>query len=505
MRNKIIPILITIIIPLLINCSQEVTGGGMDVGNPYISGVILTDQFEGAENVSVHLLPSYFNPYSDSLDFFDKTDITDFKGSYSFYLSNDDTTEYSIWAVDSSQTKVTLCYRSGITIKNSSKILYDILQEAVNLTVFIPDTFMFNQIYTYIPGTPYKTDFKSSSFLGDSIIELSSIPQGILPAINIVDLNTSTPIALTDTLKITNDSIQSATAFEVWTNYSTSNTVMSKDTIYSVFQDSKGIYWFGTFGGGIYKINGNNWINYTISDGLKSNVNLCFEEDSAGNIWCGTGKGIAIINNDITIIDTSIINTPKNGVFEIERDIYNRLWMATGDGLTLYDHGSWSNYDTSNSPIPKNLVYSIDWLGDSLFIATFGGGLAILSANNLWDTLTMTNSPIPSNYIYTVKIDSNQTIWLGTTEGVAIYKNNNWTIIKDDLPHDNVWSLAPDNLGGAWFGTQKGIVRYKNGIRNVFTIDNSTFLSTHTFAITANDNGVMFGTGAGATIVEYDY
>ncbi len=505
MKKLILFISLISLLFLTLNCSQEVTGGGMDVGNPYLSGVILTDTYEGAESTTVYILPSEFNPHTDSISLNDYKALTNKNGSFQFDIENMTNQNYTLWSTVTIDSTQFVSFKTDIQLKDTAKPIYSILQKAVNLAVFIPDSIKSNQIYTYIPGTPFKINFITDSLMGDSILLLSSIPQGLLPRINISEIAIEAPKALTDTLLISSDSIQSTTAFEVWSNYSSKNSVISKDTVYSVFEDSKGNYWFGTFGGGIYRLADNNWTNFTKSDGLNSNVNLCFGEDSAGNIWCGTGKGIAYINGDlITVLDTSLADVPKNGVFEFERDPYNRLWIASGDGVYLFDHGSWDKYDTSNSDLPANLVYSVDWREDSLFIATFGGGLAILSSNG-WDTLTTSNSSIPSNYIYTVKVDSDNTIWLGTTEGIVFYKDSKWTTIKDELPHDNVWALAPDNRGGAWVGTQSGIVRYKNGIRNIFTTDNSTFLSTHTFAISAIDDGIMFGTGVGATVVEYDY
>lgn len=489
---------------MILNCSQEVTGGGLDVGNPNISGVILTDKLTGVESTAVYLLPSHFNPKTDSLDTLLMKTVTDKDGAFQFTFDININTDYTLWSIDTINNKSHVCYRNNITIKDTAKALYSILERAVDLIVFIPDSINTDEIYTYIPGTPYQSIFLKDSLMGDSILMLSSIPQGLIPRINISENNQNSPVPLTDTLRINSDSIQLTTAFEVWSNFSSDNSIMTKDTVYSVFKDSKGVYWFGTFGGGIYSVKDQNWKNYTKKDGLYSNVNLCFGEDSAGNIWCGTGQGIAYVNEKgVTLFDTSLSTVPKNGVFEFEIDESNRIWIASGDGVYLYDHGNWTLFDTSNSNLPQNLVYSVAWRNDSLFAGTFGGGLAIYSSQG-WDTLTVNNSLLPSNYIYTVKIDSDNTIWLGTSKGIAIYKNGDWTLIKDELPHENVWALAPDNRGGAWIGTQSGIVRYKNGVRNIYTIENSTFLSTHTFAITSNEFDVMFGTRMGVTVVEYD-
>lgn len=475
----------------------------MDVGNPAISGVILTQDLEAAESTVVYLLPNDFNPQIDSVDTLTMKTTTDINGNYYFYNNILENQYYTLWAEDSIDNKKLISFKTNINIDDTGKILYTILKEAVDLIIYIPETTSTENIYAYIPGTPRTSNFSLSSQHGDSVLILLSVPQGVVPPINIAENSSSFATQLTDTLILNSDSIQSTTAFEVWSNFTPQNSEISKDTIYSVAFDSQGSFWFGTFGAGIYQLSGNNWTNYSESNGLPYNVNLCFIEDSVSNMWCGTGAGVAWISSgQINTFNSDSINIPQSSIFEIERDTYNRLWFATSEGVFLNDHNTWTKYDTSNSDIPNNLIYSVCWRQDSLFVGTFGGGLAIFSSNG-WDTLTMENSPLLSNHIYSVKKDNDNTVWLATTRGLVIYKENNWTIVNEELPDESIWALAPDNLGGAWLGTQKGIVRYKNGIRKIFTPKNSTFLSSQIFAITANETGVLFGTGKGATVLEY--
>jgi ligand-binding sensor domain-containing protein len=63
--------------------------------------------------------------------------------------------------------------------------------------------------------------------------------------------------------------------------------------LYDVFVDSKNHTWFGTDGKGITCIDNGKYSNYTIQNGIKSNVIFSITEDEYGNIWfCTPDEGI---------------------------------------------------------------------------------------------------------------------------------------------------------------------------------------------------------------------
>ena len=64
------------------------------------------------------------------------------------------------------------------------------------------------------------------------------------------------------------------------------------DNVNCSLQDKVGNLWFGTTGEGLYKYNGESFIQYTSADGLNSNHIWCILEDTSGKIWIGTSAGI---------------------------------------------------------------------------------------------------------------------------------------------------------------------------------------------------------------------
>jgi len=62
--------------------------------------------------------------------------------------------------------------------------------------------------------------------------------------------------------------------------------------IWSVFQDSKGNYWFGSNGQGVYLYDGESLRQFTRADGLLSSAIRGIQEDDKGNIFIETPNGV---------------------------------------------------------------------------------------------------------------------------------------------------------------------------------------------------------------------
>ena len=79
-----------------------------------------------------------------------------------------------------------------------------------------------------------------------------------------------------------------------WTVYTTTDGLIS-NVVLSVFEDSKGVVWFGT-PEGLTSKNGNNWQSFTVADGLSGNRINAIAEDKKGDIWLATNNGISTFN-----------------------------------------------------------------------------------------------------------------------------------------------------------------------------------------------------------------
>ena len=73
-------------------------------------------------------------------------------------------------------------------------------------------------------------------------------------------------------------------------------------------------------------------------------------------------------------------------------------------GLAKFDGTNWTVYDTTNSPLPQDVIGSIaiDTCGIK-WIGTMGEGLAKFDGTN-WTVYDTINSPLPSNYVMSIAI-----------------------------------------------------------------------------------------------------
>jgi len=87
-----------------------------------------------------------------------------------------------------------------------------------------------------------------------------------------------------------------------------------------------------------------------------------------------------------------------------------------GGGLAKFTGTTWTVYNTSNSGLPDNWVFSIviDSIGNK-WIGT-GGGLAKFDGTT-WTVFTTSNSGLPSNYIESIAIEDSENMILPRFSG----------------------------------------------------------------------------------------
>lgn len=69
-------------------------------------------------------------------------------------------------------------------------------------------------------------------------------------------------------------------------------------TVSAMLSDRNGVIWIGTEKNGLYRYSGDNWTHYANQNGLIDNEIIELFEDSRGNIWTVTKKGISIVSGE---------------------------------------------------------------------------------------------------------------------------------------------------------------------------------------------------------------
>lgn len=202
----------------------------------------------------------------------------------------------------------------------------------------------------------------------------------------------------------------------------------------------------------------------------------CIHKDSKGYMWFGTGYGLIkydginlyVYENDPGSA-SSLSNSSVNGIAE---DRYKNLWIATSDGLNLY------NREKDNFIHVENLAGEIN--------------------------------PLNFNYINSIFLQNDSLLWLGTFTGIYVYNTinhsvKNYTHLADD-PHslsmDHVTCIVDDQNNNLWIGTQNGLnlfIGEKEGFKRFYSeSDKDARLSNNITCLTVDLNGYLWaGTSGG--------
>ena len=272
--------------------------------------------------------------------------------------------------------------------------------------------------------------------------------------------------------------------------------------IQSVYIDDTDLLWIGTeksglayYGDNIYKFQ--SLINGDIT---------AIAEDEAGKIWYGTGdKGIIDYDGPLasykvtcmtTTPDGSLwVGSKQNGITRIKdgnstfystardsmktviddhinalsSDKSGNLWIATNGGLQVYNPkmNTFSSYTKENGMLNTNNITSLFYgTNNSLLIGT-AEGLVILNLSNREKTVLTGNSSnvesFTNNYITQVYEDSRGLLWIGTREGINILNpvNDDLSVLteKDGLCNNSICGIAEDKNHSIWITTSNGICR----------------------------------------------
>ena len=260
---------------------------------------------------------------------------------------------------------------------------------------------------------------------------------------------------------------------------------VSSKSIRCIYNDPQGIFWLGTYQGGVDKYDRNLTLfnskqnNAYDPAGLNAPFVSSFAENKDGDIFVGTdGGGLNLFHiksglfSHIPIKAKEKHNSAGLPILSMMLDRNQQLWIGTfQDGLFIYNTktGQYQqlNAGQDNTHINHNEIFCLkeDSKG-KIWIGTNGGGI------NVFDPATKTflkyvpalfssgDKQLPVNgFIRAIEEDHEGNIWIGTYgSGVAVlnpasqkfrvYNNKN-----TGLAIDRAFSLLEDHNGNMWIGT----------------------------------------------------
>ncbi len=213
--------------------------------------------------------------------------------------------------------------------------------------------------------------------------------------------------------------------------------------ISDVIIDNEGSVWVSSWGEGLYCYRNDVWHHYK-QNCINSNIVADMMFDNNNDLWCGFSR----------------IN----------------LSPASEKGVSKFNGSQWINYDTKNSGIGNNTVYSMcQDESDNMWFGHWGGGKTISVLNtseNSWKIYKSNDFDwIMSSSISILECDEDGNIWIGgyaaNPGGVAILRpDSTYTTFIPNKLYDGEEAdmLAMKILGdNVWFGCYYTGIQYWNG------------------------------------------
>lgn len=246
------------------------------------------------------------------------------------------------------------------------------------------------------------------------------------------------------------------------------------NVISSLSTDGKRLLYVGTDGNGVHFIDTQRKeVVRTMQHetgregGLRSNSVYSLLVDRDGMIWVGFyqfGLDYTLYQSDLFDIYAfpPVFNSKDMPIRTVWMGGHEKL-IGSRDGLFYIDEER-HRFKSFRAPVMRSgMVFSILFFEGEYYIGTYGGGMYVFNAETmtLRDFAPALSQPFVKGHVFCIKQDMEQTLWIGTSEGLYRYKDGklaaHYTDTNSLLPKGNVYEIFFDSTNKGWICTENGI------------------------------------------------
>jgi ligand-binding sensor domain-containing protein len=243
------------------------------------------------------------------------------------------------------------------------------------------------------------------------------------------------------------------------------------DVVRTIFQDSKGIIWFGTQSG-VFRTNGKSLIHIdSIKDELGHGVTIkAITEDKDGKIWFGHTGGISVFNGESFSNYYEKDGLLSNDVWCISVDKKNHIWIGTIEGVCTFDGSHFTAFEIPEGKIdPTRGISSTKMIHDimedrqgRIWFSTNGG--VYIKDFDLLHNISEKDG-LKTNFVNQVIEDKNGSFWISTSKGLFHYTDKSLKNITKGLRENfkGTGSILQDSSGNIWFNSNLRDIYSFNG------------------------------------------
>lgn len=259
---------------------------------------------------------------------------------------------------------------------------------------------------------------------------------------------------------------------------------MVREFVRSMYQDTKGNYWFGTNGNGIIRYDGKTLETIKI-EGIHPYMRVMkIIEDKTGNVWFGTSEGL-IKYDGIKYKSFSLKEgLPGNDaeIWALKIDKNEQFWVGSIGGVSHFDGEKFIPFlipdlivENRQHMLSEKLVFNI-WEAKSgtIWIATDGNGVFKYKKGEF---IHLTNkNGLTDNNTTGVLEDKQGNVWISTFYGgVSKYNGITFTNFTKDglIKGEEAGGLLQDKKGNIWFSAENiGVYKYDGINFTLYTTEN---------------------------------
>jgi len=245
----------------------------------------------------------------------------------------------------------------------------------------------------------------------------------------------------------------------------------------AVAETPDGSRWFGTEGGGLWRLQAGRWSNLRAGAGFSSNtINSLTQIDEGSGRWslwaCTAGGGVARYDGQAWTFMGQAQGLPSSSAWKIRRlqtpQGGSRLWVATTRGFAELEGERWRAH-TAKEGWPEEEANDITQViqrdgSTHLWLSIWGRGLLRWDGQR-WDAFNPKGGGFPSFFpINSLVIPDHQgqpVLWVSTYDrGLAWFANGAWRNLdtRKGLPANGIYSLFAPRRGKPtlWMGMRGG-------------------------------------------------
>ena len=260
----------------------------------------------------------------------------------------------------------------------------------------------------------------------------------------------------------------------------------------------KGRIAVGTYGGGLSLLDetGSQWKTYNIPEGLGDAFVYDIVEAKNGDIWIATWSGANRIRGgalddrskwDLYTVENTKGGIPNDWIYGLSEGKNGDMWLATEGGVARFSGGKWANWNHA-----KGLGADYEKVKDAIAYTSDPGKASSHHAQQKVEMgLQDINVAYNPNYVVSMEVDRQGHVWAGTWGGgLSRFDGSRWKIYTttEGLPGNHVFMLHLDDKGQLWVGTNNGLALWKNGKFKVMTTADGLF-ANNVFAMATTPAG----------------